>query len=61
MYPKVPTSKQTFEFFSVCVRFSNVLLPINLVRLDERTTQVYVLAGEGIEVLIYPNGKARVL
>ncbi|MCC5598116.1 DUF6888 family protein [Nostoc favosum] len=61
MYPEVPTAKQTFEFFLVCVRLSNVLLPINAVRLDERTNQIYVLAGEEIEVLIYPNGKVRFL
>ncbi|WP_375471392.1 DUF6888 family protein [uncultured Nostoc sp.] len=52
MYPPVPTAKQTFEFFLICVRLSNVLLPINAVRLDERTNQIYVLAGEEIEVLI---------
>ncbi|WP_375501037.1 DUF6888 family protein [uncultured Nostoc sp.] len=61
MYPEVPTAKQTFEFLLVCVRLSNVLLPINAVRLDERTNQIYVLAGEEIEVLIYPNGKVRFL
>jgi hypothetical protein len=61
MYPEVPTAKQTFEFFLVWVRLSNVLLPINAVRLDERTNQIYVLAGEEIEVLIYPNGKVRFL
>ncbi len=61
MYPDIPTSKQTFEFFSVCVRLSNVFMPINVVRLDERTNQIYILAGESIEMLIYLNGKARTL
>ncbi|BAY08215.1 DUF6888 family protein [Calothrix sp. NIES-2098] len=61
MYPEIPTSKQTFEFFLVCVRLSNVLQPINVVRLDERTNQIYVLAGDETEVLIYPNGKVRFL
>lgn len=61
MYPEIPTSKQTLEFFIVCVRLSNVLLPINLVKLDERTNQIYVLAGEEVEVLIYPNGRVRFL
>ncbi|WP_442949983.1 DUF6888 family protein [Nostoc sp.] len=32
MYPQVPTAKQTVEFFLVCVRLSNVLQPINIVR-----------------------------
>ncbi len=61
MYPEIPTSKQTLEFFLVCVRLSNVLQPINVVRLDEITNQIYVLAGEETEVLIYPNGKVRFL
>ncbi|WP_442939485.1 DUF6888 family protein [Nostoc sp.] len=41
MYPQVPTGKQTVEVFLVCVRLSNVLQPINIVRLDERTNQIY--------------------
>ncbi|HLP89771.1 MAG TPA: hypothetical protein VK184_14420 [Nostocaceae cyanobacterium] len=63
MYPDIPTPQQTREFFFVCVRLSNLLLPINLVRLDERTNQIYILAGqnEEIEILIYPNGKIRLL
>jgi len=61
MYPEIPTSRQTFEFFSVCVRLSNVFMPINVIRLDERTNQIYILAGESIEMLIYSNGKARTL
>jgi hypothetical protein len=61
MYPQVPTAKQTVEFFLVCVRLSNLLQPINIVRLDERTNQIYILAGDEIEVLIYPNGKVRFL
>lgn len=61
MYPEIPTPKQTFEFFLVCVRLSDVLQPINVVRLDERTNQIYVLAGDETEVLIYPNGKLRFL
>jgi hypothetical protein len=61
MYPDIPTSQQTFEYFAVSVRLSNVLLPINVVRLDERINQIYVLAGEETEILISPNGKVRFL
>ncbi|WP_442944479.1 DUF6888 family protein [Nostoc sp.] len=61
MYPQVPTAKQTVEFLLVCVRLSNVLQPINIVRLYERTNQIYILAGDDIEVLIYPNAKVRFL
>lgn len=29
---------------------------VNLGTVDERTQDVYVLAGEEIEIVIYPNG-----
>jgi hypothetical protein len=45
MYSEVPKAKQTFEFFLICVRLSNVLLPINAVRLDERTNQPNLCLG----------------
>jgi hypothetical protein len=31
--------------------------PIYIVRLDERTNNLYILAGETIEIEIYPNGQ----
>jgi hypothetical protein len=33
--------------------------PIYIVRLDERTNNLYILAGEAIEIVIYPNGQWR--
>lgn len=33
--------------------------PIYIVRIDERTSYVYILAGENIEIEIYPNGQWR--
>jgi len=33
--------------------------PIYIVRLDERTNNLYSLAGETIEIEIYPNGQWR--
>ncbi|MFN6437003.1 MAG: DUF6888 family protein [Nostoc sp. DedSLP01] len=36
-------------------------LPIYLVRLDERTKHIYILAGQSFEVEILPNGKVRYL
>mgnify|MGYP006172161497 FL=1 len=32
-------------------------LPINLIRLDERTKNIFMLIGEGIEIEIKPNGQ----
>jgi len=33
--------------------------PIYIVRLDERINNLYILAGETIEIEIYPNGQWR--
>jgi hypothetical protein len=30
--------------------------PVNLLRIDERTQKVFILAGEEIEIEIEPNG-----
>jgi len=34
-------------------------LPIYLIRIDERTKGVFLLAGEENEIVIFPNGKWR--
>jgi len=34
-------------------------LPIYLVRLDERTGEIFILAGDNIEILINRNGDRR--
>ncbi|MGB3205604.1 MAG: hypothetical protein WBB28_11495 [Crinalium sp.] len=36
---------------------TNLYLPINLVRLDRRTGNVFILVGEEIEIEIKPNGE----
>ncbi|WP_404800375.1 DUF6888 family protein [Amazonocrinis nigriterrae] len=51
-----PTTEQLRAFYSTCVRASNMLQPINVVRLDERTKRIYVLIGDTIQIEIYPNG-----
>jgi hypothetical protein len=61
MYLQLPTPQQGFEFFLVCVRLSNLLRLINLVRLDQRTNQIYILDGNEVEILINSTGKARIL
>ena len=33
--------------------------PIYIVRLEERTNNLYILAGEAIEIEIYPKGQWR--
>ncbi|MBD2417763.1 hypothetical protein H6G54_08590 [Anabaena cylindrica FACHB-243] len=60
-HPNIPTQEQALKFFLVCVDLSNLLLTIELVRLDARTNQIYILASKDIEILIYPNGYVRIL
>lgn len=36
---------------------SNLLLPINLVRLDSRTNHIVMLVGETIQIEILENGE----
>ena len=38
---------------------TKMYLPIFIVRLDERTGDVFFLAGEETEISIYPNGEWR--
>ncbi|WP_442947929.1 DUF6888 family protein [Nostoc sp.] len=40
-------------------RFTKLYLPINIVRIDERTKNLFFLAGEENIIEIYSNGKWR--
>ncbi len=51
-----PTFEQLKELYRVSVELTSMYVSIHLVRLDERTSNVVVLAGEGIEVYIHPDG-----
>lgn len=52
-----PTLAQKEQCFNLCLRFSNLYLPINIVRVDERTGNIYFLAGEEHNIEIYPDGQ----
>jgi hypothetical protein len=56
-----PTVEQAIELFKVCQDLTQMYLPIYLVRLDKRTTRIYILAGQSFEVEILPNGRVRYL
>ncbi|WP_371316489.1 DUF6888 family protein [Dolichospermum heterosporum] len=43
----------------MCCWLTKLYLPINLVRVDKRTGNVFILAGEENMIEIYPNGKWR--
>ncbi|WP_431356788.1 DUF6888 family protein [Komarekiella delphini-convector] len=52
-----PTSAQLKALYQRCVRASNLLQPINLVRLDSRTNRIVMLIGETIQIEILENGE----
>ncbi|HIK05566.1 MAG TPA: hypothetical protein IGS40_12785 [Trichormus sp. M33_DOE_039] len=57
-----PTNEQTQALYRICYQLTNVITSgwicksIELVRLDERTGNLYVLAGEDLEFEIKPSG-----
>jgi hypothetical protein len=55
----IPTLEQKTQCYILCCRFTKLYLPINIVRMDERTGNIFFLAGEENILEIYPNGKWR--
>lgn len=56
---KEPTEAQLRKLYELCYTLTNMMLqPIHLVRLDERTENLFILAGreETIEFEVNPNG-----
>jgi hypothetical protein len=56
-----PTAEQGITCIRLCQSLANTFTPIFVVRLDERTGNVFVLAGDNIEIEIYRNGRWRFL
>ncbi|MFM7792648.1 MAG: DUF6888 family protein [Microcystis panniformis] len=55
----IATSEQKTRCYVLCCWFTRLYLPINIVRLDERTGKIFFLAGEENIIEIYPNGNWR--
>jgi len=55
-----PTLAQLKELYRRCVRASNLLQSINLVRLDSRTNRIVMLVGETIQIEILPSGEVLI-
>ncbi|MEH2145574.1 DUF6888 family protein [Nostoc sp.] len=54
-----PTAEQLKCLYRLCHQLTNVMFqPIHIVRLDERSLNIFILAGqnEGIELEITPDG-----
>ncbi len=54
-----PTPEQLTECFRICSELTKMYIPIQLVRLDRRTSEVYILAGDNLQVLVRANGTVR--
>lgn len=52
----LPTSEQIKTCFVLSVGVTKMYQSINLIRVDERTKEIYFLAGEEIELVIFENG-----
>lgn len=55
----MPTAEQGIRCVILSQSLTNTLTPIFVVRLDERTGNVFILAGDNIEIEIYRNGLWR--
>lgn len=56
-----PTNEQAQKLYSMCYQLTKMFKSIELVRIDERTGNLYVLAGENIEFEIEPSGDYKII
>jgi hypothetical protein len=52
----LPTYQQAMACMRVCQSLSNSFLDITFFRFDIRRLEVFIMAGEEIEVIIYSDG-----
>ncbi|WP_407682442.1 DUF6888 family protein [Pseudocalidococcus azoricus] len=57
----MPTAEQAIRCVILCQCLTNTFTPIFVLRLDERTGNLFLLAGDNIEIKIYRNGLGRFL
>ena len=53
----MPTSAQLIALLQESLFLTSAYVSIHLVRIDERTTNIVILAGETIQVEITPSGR----
>ncbi|MFN7516058.1 MAG: DUF6888 family protein [Dolichospermum sp.] len=54
-----PTAVQALTCLRVCQMVSNSFLDIHIFRFDEIKGYIYILAGDEMEILIFPEGNWR--
>lgn len=52
----LPTLEQALKCVYLCQALTTAYLPIYIVRLDERTGEIFILSGNEIEILINRDG-----
>ncbi len=52
-----PTVEQLKELFRLSYQLTKMLIPINLVRIDERTDDLVILVGDEIEITVDKQGR----
>ncbi|WP_442936337.1 DUF6888 family protein [Nostoc sp.] len=52
----LPTTEQALVCVRVCQMLSNLYKDIRLFRFDDKTGQVYMLAGDELQVIVLSNG-----
>ncbi|WP_404800341.1 DUF6888 family protein [Amazonocrinis nigriterrae] len=53
----LPTTEQALSCVRVCQMLSNLYKDIRLFRFDDRTGEVYILAADELQIIVYPNGE----
>ncbi|WP_442947804.1 DUF6888 family protein [Nostoc sp.] len=51
----LPTTEQALACVRVCQMLSNLYKDIRLFRFDDKTGQVYILAGDELQVIVLNN------
>ncbi|KAB8317031.1 hypothetical protein SD81_026090 [Tolypothrix campylonemoides VB511288] len=54
-----PTAEQALACVRVCQWLSNCYKDIHLFRFNDRTGDIYMLAGDDLEIIVPPNGLWR--
>jgi hypothetical protein len=52
----MPTREQLKVYFELTASLTKMYVGINLASIDGRTKNLYILAGQEIEIVIFPNG-----
>jgi hypothetical protein len=52
-----PTPEQKDQLYRLTYLLTNMYVPINLIRIDDRTGRLIILAGNELEIVVTKQGK----